>query len=129
MFTIRKQFKFEAAHVLDSSFSKCCQQIHGHSYRVELFFRSKDLNADGMVMDFGEVKEKIAHIIGQFDHAMIVGPKNSSVVHGQRLQLCVNPTAENMARDFFDTIKKLIPQLCKVRVHETDTGYAEYERD
>ena len=40
-----------------------------------------------------------------------------------------NPTAENMAHAMFNWISKQIPQCFKVRLHETDTGYAEYTED
>ena len=129
MFTIRKQFKFEAAHVLDSSFSKCCQQIHGHSYRVELFFRSKVLNADGMVVDFGFVKQAIEALIRQLDHRLIITENQLNFAAYNPLIFPCNPTAENMAQHFFQILQEPLPALFKVRVHETDTGYAEYERD
>jgi 6-pyruvoyl-tetrahydropterin synthase len=45
------------------------------------------------------------------------------------IQWGVNPTAENMAKFFFERVKESFPELCKVRVHETDTGYAEYKED
>jgi 6-pyruvoyltetrahydropterin/6-carboxytetrahydropterin synthase len=132
MYIIRKVLKFEAAHVLDSSYSKCCQQIHGHSYLVELYFQAKKLNKDGMVIDFGLVKEVAGELIERFDHAIIVSglycdkftdPTSPS----SKVRIVFyNPTAENMARDFYNKIKRKIPKLFKVRVHETTTGWAEY---
>ncbi len=127
MYTIRKQLKFEAAHVLDSSYSKCCQQVHGHSYLVELFFQSKKLNKDGMVIDFGLVKVVAGELIDKFDHSLIVSNKSRLECSGTRIIIVpYNPTAENMAHDFYVRIKKKIPKLFKVRVHETSSGYAEY---
>jgi len=124
MYTIRKTFKFELAHRLNSAYSKCCLKWHGHSYKVEVFLQAKELNEDSMVMDFGELKNNIQHYIDQWDH---------SSLDGQLLGW--NPTAETMAKKMYDYIsnRTLVAErrvtVKKVRVHETETGYAEYEED
>lgn len=137
MFTIRKLFKFEAAHRLETSYSKCCQHIHGHSYRVEVFFRSSSLNADGMVVDFGEIKKVLGAKIESWDHSLMLrtpGPQEDDTTHhAQALtDKCVfvpfNPTAEKMAEYLFHYAVQYFPgKVLKVRVHETVTGWAEYE--
>lgn len=134
MFQIRKKFKFEAAHILDSSFSKCCQKFHGHSYIVEVFFQSEELNEDGMVIDFGELKGYVQPLIDNWDHVLILsGNADARIFAGMDFwtdavkTMNCNPTAENMAKYLFDKIKNGFEQkLTKIRVQETDTGYAEY---
>ena len=140
MFTIRKLFKVEYAHQLDSAFSSLCSEnIHGHQGVIEVFFQSGYLNNDGMVIDFGLVKEKIKDYIMSFDHALIVSEKLISKhpglkKHNKKLKIVnYNPTAEAMSYDIYQNIIKLMPNtlssslwLQKVRFHETDTGYAEY---
>ena len=130
MFLIRKKFKFEAAHILDSSFSKCCQRIHGHSYIVEIFVQSDTLNEDGMVIDFGELKKHVQPLIDSWDHSLILSRNSKNKFTDCDVRIMdVNPTAENMAKFLFDNIAdKIGGRLSKVRVHETDTGYAEYWR-
>ena len=134
MHAICKTLKFEAAHVLDSSYSKCCQQIHGHSYLVDLYFRSEELNTDGMVVDFGKVKKKVDPLIWKWDHALIISAathKKYFTRYNPPARIVIvpyNPTAENMARDLFEKINRRMLSLYKVRVHETATGWAEYER-
>ena len=120
MFTIRKLMRFEAAHVLSSSYSKACQRVHGHSYVVELFFKSKRLNNDGMVLDFGEVKDVAGPLIGKWDHTLITP---------QDFPGGLNPTAEHMAEYLYKEIKTSISMVSKVRVHETATGWAEYSEE
>lgn len=135
MFTIRKKFKFEAAHRLSSSYSKCCQGIHGHSYIVEVFFRSEHLNQDGMVIDFGLVSEKVKELFDAWDHALLLeaaeNPNITQTFQGVSKVVLTNwnPTAENMAREIYYRLYGSFPQLYKVRVHETDSGYAEYQED
>lgn len=140
MYEIRKKFRIEMAHQLTNAYSKCCiDSIHGHSYVIEIFFSSRQLDDDGMVIDFGYVKDKINDYIDSWDHALVMSEdmdaaylamlqefnKNLKIVN-------YNPTAENMARDIFDNVRGLLGDFLKiiyvsrVRVHETETGYAEY---
>ena len=128
MFIIRKELKFEAAHVLSGSYSKCCQQVHGHSYRVEVFLKSEKLNEDGMVVDFGKVKEAVGPLIESWDHSFMASEQShiNDFLPAKMIIFPTNPTAENMAQYIFLQVKPFLPQLYKVRVHETATGYAEY---
>ena len=134
-YTIRKKFKFEMAHQLFDAYSKACSdQIHGHSYILELFFESQDLDNTGMIIDFTKIKDKIKDYVDSWDHCLVM-PDMMATEYLQVLKLfnknlkivSYNPTAELMSHDIFNHIKIIIPQLCKVRLHETDTGYAEYE--
>ena len=136
MYTIRKKVKFEMSHVLNTSYSKACQQIHGHSYILEIFLRSNKLNADEMVMDFGEIKKYLWKIINRFDHKMVVSeahdlaPKFADLAFAGMdgiMFVPYNPTAEAMAKDIFMELSCNIQSLYKVRLHETDTGYAEFK--
>lgn len=143
MFTIRKQFKFECAHKLHQAFSKgCVEQIHGHSYIVEVYLRSPTLDLSGMVMDFGELKELVGEYFKRWDHSLIlnredVNRDNEEILREFNKNLRIvdwNPTAEEMAREFYEFInaglEKRKPEviLWKVRVHETTTGWAEFEQ-
>jgi len=148
MFTIRKKFAIEYAHILDSAFSSCCSDtIHGHSGIIEVFFGSGFLNDDGMVIDFGLIKEKIKPYIMSFDHALIISnKKNQELLKKRQADLHYfnknlkivqyNPTAENMAKDIYDNIKELMSDilnshlwLIKVRFHETSSGWAEWSEE
>jgi 6-pyruvoyltetrahydropterin/6-carboxytetrahydropterin synthase len=136
MYTIRKKFRFEFAHQLDAAFSKCCSEtIHGHSYVLECFFSSRFLDETGMVIDFGEVKEKMKELLEEYDHALIMPNTFSadylSCLNNWNSKLKIvsyNPTAEKMAEDLYFKIKKILPLIKKVRLHETETGFAEFEQ-
>ena len=144
MYKIRKLFKFEAAHRLTSSYSKSCQKIHGHSYKLELILCSEELNEDGMVVDFGMVKDLLKNDLERFDHKFVISSEDADAKEIPNfgtacsdLGIVVvpfNPTAENMAKYFYEIIWKKIYEneelrgieIEAVRIHETDTGYAEY---
>ncbi len=128
MYTIRKLFKFEGSHALSSAYSSECKKIHGHSYVVEVVLKGERLNKDGMLIDFKMLKEKINHIFDSWDHALVVhnsDKKFESTIFGA-LYVDFNPTAENMAKYFYDQCKEMISIIYSVRVHETATGWAEY---
>ena len=136
MFTVRKKFTVEMAHQLERSYSQSCTDcIHGHSYIIELFFTVAVLNDDGMVIDFGQVKEICKPIIDQFDHALVL-PRSLGLLYGVALSKAChklmlvdsNPTAEWMVWHLWKQIYPLIPSLSKVRIHETSTGWAEFSK-
>lgn len=132
MFKIRKKVRFEYAHILDSSYSKDCQQLHGHSAILEVFLKSDVLNADGMVMDFGELKGYLSGVIDVLDHKTIVsnnGPHCDSFDKFKVNNISFvnfNPTAENMCKWIYDELKHNVPQLYKIRIHETESGWASF---
>jgi len=152
MYTIRYAFNFEAAHRLDSAFSKACvDTIHGHSYKVEVFIGAVMLDENGMVVDFGCVKEACQKIRDRLDHAIMLSReavakvlktktfgskdiKKAKRIFGEKLVIIPKPTAEMMAKLFFwelrsdpklsDALRSL--RVSSVRVHETAHGWAEY---
>ncbi len=61
MFSIKKRFKFEAAHrLLSMPEDHPCRSLHGHSYVVDVKITVKDLKDlenPNMIIDFGKLKE------------------------------------------------------------------------
>lgn len=130
MFKVRKTFKFEMAHILESSYSKECQQIHGHSYLMEVFLEAKTLNKDGMVIDFKRLKEIIGPIANDLDHKLITTGSTLSF-REKSVVFPFNSTAENMAKWIAEISVERLKGECNisaltVRLHETATGWAEY---
>lgn len=134
MYTIRKKFKFEMAHQLFDAYSDCCKDtIHGHSYILEVFIENDQLDQTGMLIDFTKVKDQIKEYINKWDHALVMPNTFSQeyidMLYKYNMKLIIvkyNPTAENMAKDIYEYIASKIWNVSKVRLHETDTGYAEY---
>jgi 6-pyruvoyltetrahydropterin/6-carboxytetrahydropterin synthase len=98
-----------ASHQLNLTYESKCKHIHGHNWHITVFCRSEKLNINGMVEDFGAIKEKIH---GFLDHGML----NELVDF--------NPTAENIAH----WITEQIPTCYKAEVQETEGNIASYER-
>jgi len=145
---IRKLFKFENAHIVRGcSTTRCSQNIHGHSYIVEVLLESNYLDNGQMVYDFGLTKLYIKEIIDSFDHAITLWSKDNKEYikdmkkHSNRwIELPVSPSAEQFSRVFFIIIDKILKlstmnnnekevKLHSIIVHETQTGYAQCFKD
>jgi len=108
MYKIRKRLEISASHSLSLDYESKCQVNHGHNWIVIIHCRSDELDQNGMVVDFSQIKTKIH---GKLDHQSL-----NSV-------LDFNPTAENIAKWVYDQI-----QLCyRVEVQESEGNWAVYE--
>jgi len=141
---IRKLFKFENAHVVRGcSTQKCSENIHGHSYKVEVLLESNYLDHGQMVYDFGLTKRYIKELIDAFDHSITLwSGDNPSYIkdmkkHSARwVELPVSPSAEQFSRVIYLMVERVLActgmvngernvTLQSIIVHETETGYAQ----
>ncbi|WP_066633529.1 6-pyruvoyl trahydropterin synthase family protein [Labilibacter marinus] len=141
---IRKKFKFEGAHIVrDCSSDRCKKSLHGHSYVVEVFLTSTKLDFGQMIYDFGLTKGTIKDIVDSFDHAYAMWSKESdefkTFIRGNSdrvVEMPVSPSAECFSLSLLFMIDKILKatefkngegevSVKSVRVHETETGYAE----
>jgi 6-pyruvoyltetrahydropterin/6-carboxytetrahydropterin synthase len=130
--TITKRLEFDAGHRLLKHSGKC-RNYHGHRYAVEVTLMGK--LEDGMVLDFGWVKEKLGNWIDTFlDHGMILqsGDPLLPILNGEGLkvyELDVPPTAENIAAELFRQAELMVPSdvsVANLRVYETPTCWADF---
>jgi len=141
---IRKLFKFENAHIVRGcSTQKCSENIHGHSYKVEVLLESNYLDHGQMVYDFGLTKRYIKELIDTFDHTITLWSEdNPSYIedmkkHSARwIELPVSPSAEQFSRVIYLMVERVLActvmvngeknvTLNSIIVHETETGYAQ----
>ena len=141
---IRKIFKFENAHIVRGcSTAKCSQNIHGHSYKVEVLLESNYLDNGDMIYDFGLMKLSIKELIESFDHAITIWSRDDlnyikdMKKHSRRwIELPVSPSAEQFSRVIYLIIERVLEltvmqngerdiKLNSIIVHETETGYAQ----
>jgi 6-pyruvoyltetrahydropterin/6-carboxytetrahydropterin synthase len=110
MYTVIKTLEISAAHSLSLDYGSKCENLHGHNWRITVYCRAKELDANGMVTDFTSIKKEISD---KLDHKYI-----NDV-------LPFNPTAENIAR----WVCERIPNCYRVEVAETADNVAVYEKD
>lgn len=132
---IAKEFSWEMGHRLPFHNGKC-RHLHGHSYKcmVEL---TGDLDANGMVVDYFDVKKIIGPVIDELDHAFMVSSNDKEVIDmldkldSRKVVVDFESTAENICLYLLNKVKSSnIPdnvKAIKVRVFETDNTYAEDE--
>lgn len=109
MYYITKRMEVAGCHSLQLPYESKCSKLHGHNWIITICCKAEELNENGMVMDFTEVKERIH---SQLDH------QNLNEV------LPFNPTAENIARWICDQI----PTCYRVEVQESIGNTAIYEK-
>ena len=102
--------EISASHSLKLSYQSKCENLHGHNWIITIYCRSKELNEDGMVVDFTHIKEKV---MSRLDH------QNLNEV------LPFNTTAENIAH----WVCEQVPYCYRVEVQESEGNVAVYEED
>ena len=114
MYTVTKEFKFEAAHSLPHlpEGHKCCRQ-HGHSYRVRIEVDGEP-DARGMVMDYADISAAVKPIIATMDHYDL-----NDVMYPRMT------TAENLAKWIYDAIDaEWVSRVVVFETADTSVVYA-----
>jgi len=109
MYKIQKRLEIAGSHTLSLDYESKCQNLHGHNWIVIVYCKSEELDQNGMIVDFTEIKNKVH---AKLDHQHI-----NDIVD-------VNPTAENMAKWICDQV----PNCYKVDVQESEGNIATYEK-
>ncbi len=110
MYYVKKTIEVSGAHRLELDYPSKCTQLHGHNWLITIHCRARELNRHGMVVDFSEIKSRIAD---RLDHQVV-----NDVIG-------CNPTAENMAR----WCCRQVPGCYRVDVQETTGNVATYVAD
>jgi len=121
MFEVTVEETFAAGHALRNYHGKC-ESLHGHNYRIQATLQGAELDSMGLLVDFVQVKKLMQTVVDRLDHQFLNDLAPFDVQ---------NPSAENMAKYFYDEISGGLGQstpvkLAQVRVWETDTTSATY---
>ena len=116
MYEVMVKGDFSAAHNLRNYKGKC-ENVHGHNWLVEAAVSSDKLDENGLLIDFQELKKKLALILEKLDH------KN---LNDLSFFKTINPTSENIAKFVFDSLAKDSVTPKSVSVWESTSSCATY---
>jgi 6-pyruvoyltetrahydropterin/6-carboxytetrahydropterin synthase len=123
MYEVATETDFSSGHYLRNYKGKC-ENPHGHNYKIRLILAGEELDAAGLLLDFKLLKQALNPIIERLDHKMLndIEPFDT-----------LNPSAENIAKYFYDQINEQLAAttISRVRVKsctiwETDVCSATY---
>ena len=108
MYKVKKTLEVSASHALEFA-GGVREPVHGHNWKIVIYCRSEELDADGMVVNFLDIERDIRDYLD----------------HGDLNELLpVSPTTENLARWVCDHVA----HCYKVEVTECESNEASYEK-
>lgn len=114
MYHLKLQHHFDSSHQLKLSYESPCQRLHGHRWEVVVQIWSKQLNNDGILVDFKDLKA----VIDELDHQYLNHLVN------------FNPTAENLAKYLHNKINALGDFIeVQVELFESPNASIKYYED
>jgi 6-pyruvoyltetrahydropterin/6-carboxytetrahydropterin synthase len=120
MYEISVHSHFSGAHRLRYLHGKC-EELHGHNWKVDVSVVSNRLGKEGVVIDFGILKQKIEKVLKPLDHTYL---NDLPYFSG------IEPSSENIAKYIFDRLKSELNgypgTLKRVTAWESETSSATY---
>jgi 6-pyruvoyltetrahydropterin/6-carboxytetrahydropterin synthase len=123
MYEVSVEDTFSAGHALRGYRGKC-ENPHGHNYKVRITLAGETLDTIGLLYDFKDLKASMNEVIERLDHQFL---------NDIEPFLAMNPSAENMAKYFYDELNAALNgatdgrvRVKQVKLWETDTSTATY---
>ncbi|HUY94221.1 MAG TPA: 6-carboxytetrahydropterin synthase QueD [Terracidiphilus sp.] len=123
MFEVTVDADFSSGHYL-RNYRGRCENPHGHNYKVRVTLAGEALDEAGLLLDFKLLKQVMRPVIDRLDHRMLNDLEPFTTL---------NPSAENIARYFYEQTNQQLAAMSNGRVRvkdctiwETDTTSATY---
>lgn len=119
MFDLTISDTFNAAHQL-RGYDGPCENLHGHTWKVEITACGRELDRLGLAVDFKQLKTLLRLRLDELDHKNLNDLKPFS---------SANPTCENVAKYIYEKLKADFKggfALSKVTVYESERASAAY---
>lgn len=124
-YELNKDFQFAAAHYVPSPKAGKCQQMHGHTYFVNVTVAGNQLDDTGFLVNFSFIKELIHD---RFDHTLL----NDHHKDFNNNESEYFPTTEVVARTIYELVSDFLAKTdnkatcVQVFLRETPTSYCIY---
>jgi len=120
MYELGVERTFSAAHSL-RGYEGCCENLHGHNWRVEAVAAAETLDELGLALDFRVFKRAVDEILAELDHRYL----NEIPPFDQ-----INPSCENIARHIHEQLSARLNddrvRIARVRVWESEGSSATF---
>ena len=139
MYYLTAEAAFDSAHFLADYEGKCAN-LHGHRWRLVAKIYGEKLkqvgSQAGMLVDFSDLKRAMRDLAEGMDHCLIyqkgtlrLETLDAFEVEGFAVvSVPFRPTAENLAKHFFDEMEGLGFPMAAMTVYETPDNCATYEK-
>ena len=117
MFQVTVEDTFAAGHYLRNYRGKC-ENPHGPTYKVRVTLCGEELDRAGLLLDFKDLKDVMRDTVERLDHQMISDLEPFTVL---------NPSAENLAKYFYDEPQARLRAATNGRVRVKDVTVWETE--
>ncbi|MCK9606028.1 MAG: 6-carboxytetrahydropterin synthase [Methylomonas sp.] len=134
MHIITKEVYFCYGHRLMNHPGKC-RNLHGHSVKASISIQSKQLNQQGMVCDFADVRDAVESFVDRhLDHNFLLHKDDPIIpallANNERfLALDEHPTAEVLSKMIFQHLRQVGLNVDQVVLWETASAHACYRED
>ncbi len=123
MYEVTVEADFSSGHYLRNYKGKC-ENPHGHNYKARVTLIGSELDEAGLLLDFKLLKQVLRPVVDRIDHQML---------NDIEPFIELNPSAENLAKYFYDETNLHLKDVTNGRVRvkdctiwETDTTTATY---
>jgi 6-pyruvoyl-tetrahydropterin synthase len=131
MFSVCVRDHFMIAHSFDGAVFGPAQRLHGATYVVDVEFKRRELDADGVVVDIGRATECLRGVLAELNFRNL---DEDPIFRGK------NTTTEFLARVIFDRMAAKVGTgelgthadglaALRVTLHESHVAWASYERE
>ena len=121
MFELRVVTRFAAAHRLTMVGAKC-ENLHGHTWKIEVYVQGQSTDKGGVLVDFGVIKRHVRELMETLDHKFL----NELEYFSEGTP----PSSENIARYLADTLAARMDlpgiRVSRVTAWESDDASATY---
>jgi len=111
---------FGAAHQL-RDFGGKCEDLHGHNWKIEVYIKGEKLGKDGLLIDFGMMKEATDKVLESLDHKFL-----NDLEYFKE----INPSSENISRYIYEALGKEMNNedvtISRVTAWESESACATY---